>query len=394
MMQLLRKLLAHTGLADRRTDQRMDAQGLSVSYAAGSEHKKVRIGNISPTGLYLFTEERWQPGAIVLLTLGEKSIFDESSRFQVKLWTRCVRVDEQGAGLAFRHSHIDRLKWLEAMSKAPTLIASKNLVQVFRLTRAFAFLFHISPASEPEIMKLVTETLTHERTERALEIALQADDQLESQSCLSRTDVSPGLVREILERGVEFEEAEVREYWARLLATSSLSGSQDAFNAELVNLLSKLNPLHLRVLSAAWSKANQARTETGSSSPQDVSCTAEEIDAMAGVARIESVEWIVNDLNTFGLLGNTAKPEFGERLEQVNLSLSDLGRQLSERCFGVPDPGQNEIKNTAVVEQFVALDTEEVLPAGASEELPDSLASEAQTIRENTSVALLDSMSS
>jgi hypothetical protein len=384
-MPLIRNLLARTGLTDRRHDERMDPQGLTVSYEAESEEKRVRIGNISPTGLYLITEERWEPGAAVLLTLGEKSIFDESSRFQVKLWTRCVRVDESGAGLAFRHSHVDRMKWLEAMSKAPSLIANKNIVQLFRLTRAFAFLFHISPASEAEVLKLVTTTLTHERTERAIEIALLADDQLESQSCASRMDIPPSLVVRILERGVEFDELEIRAYWARLLAGSSLAGSQDDENKAFESLLSKLTPIHLRVLSAAWAKADQ----TGEPAAQDVCCTAEEIDAIAKVASVESVEWVVNDLNAFGLLGSTARPLLGARLEQVNLSLSDFGRRFCELCLGQPHRVDGEMLPAAVLEPSVDVDGAGVLPAKVEEAFTYSLASEAETIRQNSGLAFL-----
>jgi hypothetical protein len=157
-----------------------------------------------------------------------------------------------------------------------------------------------------------------------------------------------------------------------------------------VNMLSSLNPLHLRVLSAAWRKANQKRARAGTASPQDVLCTAEEMNAMAGVAHVESIEWIVNDLHTFGLLGNTARPELGEKLAQVNLSLSELGAQLCERCFGQPDAAEEETQPAAILEQFVPLDNEESSPGNSSEELSYSLASEAETLRQDPGVALLD----
>jgi len=442
-MPLFRNLLTQIGLAERRHDPRMDANGLTASCATGSEHKKVRIGNISPTGLYLLTEDRWQPGTAVVLTLGEKSVFEESSRLQVKLWTRCVRVDGSGAGLAFTHSHIDREKWLEAMSRAPSLIAEKNPVQVFRYTRALSFLSHISPASESQILELVSGTLTRERTERVVELALHADDLLESQSHASKIDLAPDLVLRILSLAVEVEEAEIRDYWARLLAAFSLSGSQDHSNLAQMHLLSKLNLLHLRILSAAWLRLIQiglrtspssspasspisapiSSTSSASSSPTSPDanfCTVKELEAITGVALAERIEWIVNDLHEFGLLGGNTKPALCGRLAEVDLDLTILGQKFCEQFFGQPQPVRQEThdpahpnigvqnvsahntsiqstsvqrksgQNTSILEQYVTLGSDETMSATASQELSNSLASEAQALRENSGLALMD----
>jgi hypothetical protein len=403
-MSRIRTFLTRMGIAERRREQRMDANGLTVSCSPGSDQKKVKIGNISPTGLYLVTEERWQIGTTIVLTLGEKSLVEDSSRSQVKLWTRCVRADQGGVGLAFTHSHIDRVKWLESMSRAPSLIAENHPVQVFRLTRALAFLFHISPACEGEILKHIAETLTRERTERVIEIALLADDLLESQSRPSRIDISPGLVLHILAQAVEVEEAEIREYWARLLAEFSLSGSQDDALLAHMNLLSKLNLLHLRILSAAWDRANQAGLQTGPTSsptaPQDSFCTVKELEAIAGVALVERIEWIVNDLHELGLHAGSTKPALCGRLAEVDLALTDLGLRFCEQCFGQPEPAQKEIQDSALPttapqgralhEQYVPMDSANTLSAGTGQELSNSLATEAKTMRQSTSVALID----
>jgi PilZ domain len=389
-MPFIRNLLTQIGLAERRRDQRTDANGLTASCSTGSEQKKVRIGNISPTGLYLVTEERWQVGTTVVLTLGEKSSFEDSSRSQVKLWTRCVRVDEGGAGLAFTHSHINREKWLEAMSRAPSLVAENHPVQVFRFTRALSFLFHISPASEVEILKLISGILTRERTERVIEIALLVDDRLESQSRASRMNLPPGLLLRILSLAIEVEEAEIRELWARLLAAFSLYDSQDELNLAHVRLLSKLNLLHLRILSAAWLRANQAGLKSGPASPNGDFCTVKEIEAIAGIALVERIEWIVNDLHELGLLGGTTKPALCGRLAEVDLSLTDLGLKFCERSFGQSRPVQNEGQDVALSEQYVQMDSDDAMSASSRQGLSNSLASEAETIRQSSSAAHID----
>jgi len=382
-MSLIKTLLARTGLAERRQDQRMNAQGLTVSYAGSSEQKKARIGNISPTGLYLVTGERWPTGTTVVLTLGEKSKFDQSTRSQVKLWTRCVRVDEAGSGLTFTHAHISPVKWLEAMSKAPAMIAENHPVHVFRFTRALAFLFSISPASESQVLKLINGTLTREAIERAIEIALLADDLLESQSRASRTDVPPHVILRILEQAAEVEQPEVRDSWARLLAASSLSGSQDELNLSFATLLARMNPFHLRILAAAGRQAGPAVREAGSD--QGISCSVEEVQETAGLAVREEVESIVNDLHEYGLLGSTDRPPLFGRLARVNLTLSGLGLSFCERCCEQSQPVHEDSPHNSPLQQYVPVEID-----CSSLDMSNSLASEAQTIRQSSGFAAID----
>jgi PilZ domain len=362
-MSLFRSLFTRIGIAERRKEQRMDAQGLTVSCAAGTEQSKAQIGNISPTGLYLATEKRWQPGAAVLLTLEEKRTLESSCRSRVKLWTRCARVDENGAGLTFAQAHMDQAKWVEAMSNAPSLIAENHPVHVFRLTRALAFLAFISPDSETRIRKLMTENLTRERTERVIEIVLLAEELLESENCPIRTDVSPELIVRALELAIEVEEAEVRDCWARMLAASISTGAEDVLNLTYLTLLSKLGRWHLRILSAAWDRAVQADHKTRGSASDEVFCSVEEIEAIAGAARVERIEWMVNDLHELGILGGSLKPALGGRLFEVNLTLSELGRGLCARCFGQPARAEEESRSIGFHERKVDQDSEYV-PAG------------------------------
>jgi hypothetical protein len=362
-MSNFRSFLTRIGIAERRKDQRMDAQGLTVSCAAGTEQTTAQIGNISPTGLYLATEKRWQPGATVLLTLEEQRMFESSCRSQVKLWTRCTRVDENGAGLTFAQTHMDQAKWVEAMSNAPSLIAENHPVHVFRLTRALAFLSFISPDSEATIRKLMSENLTRERTERVIEIVLLAEELLDSENCPIRTDVSPQLILRTLELAIEVEETEVRDCWARLLAASISGGAQDLLSLAYLNLLSKLGQWHLRILSSAWDRANQADPKAGRSASGEVFCPVKEIEAIAGAARVERIEWMVNDLHDLGILGGSSKPALGGRLAEVNLTLSDLGRGLCERCFGQWTPAEQESRSRALIERKAEPDSAFV-PAG------------------------------
>jgi len=376
-MPHFRTLLAHMGLAERRRERRLDSRGLTVSYAAKPEQKRVKIGNISPIGLYLVTEDRWRPGTTVLLTLGEKNIVDDTHRSQVRLWTRCVRADQAGAGLIFAHSHLDPGKWLEAMSSAPSLIAENRAVHLFRFTRALAFLSHIAPTAENDILDLITNYLGREGTERAIEVALFADDLLEAQNCPSRRNIPPSLVLRILGLAMDAESAETREFWARLLVGASLHDSHDDLNLTLADLLSRLDLFHLRVLFAAWIQANQAPT-----SSHEAYCPVEKVQKLAGVAIGDRIEAIVTNLHEAGLLRKTAKPVLFGRFTQVNLSLRDLGLKFCQRCFGRLRENRWDLP---FEEQYVPLDCNDSLSADVEGGLADSLAHQARAIWQSPS---------
>jgi len=370
-MPAFRTLLARVGLTERRRERRVDARGLTVSYAGKPEQERAKIGNISPIGLYLITEDRWRPGTTVLLTLGEKSSFEDTPRSQVRLWTRCVRTDQGGVGLIFAHSHLDPGKWLQAMSSAPSLIAENSAVHLFRFTRALAFLSHIAPTAENDVLDLMTNYLGREGTERAIEVALFADDILESQNCPSRRNIPPSLVLRILGLAMDAESAETREFWARLLASASLQDSVDDLNLTLVDLLSRFDLFHLRVLFAAWIQANQAPT-----SSHEAYYPVEKIQKLAGVTIGDRIESIVSNLHEAGLLRKTAKPLMFGRLTEVNVSLRDLGLKFCQRCFGRLREDRWDLP---FAEQYVPLDCDESLSAVKSG-LTDSLVQQARAI--------------
>src|ERR1700722_13885699 len=66
---------------DRRRSDRVRAPKLAVYYWTGSQPVQHEVRDISPTGLYVLTDERWYPGTIVKMTLqrtdGGEETFEE-----------------------------------------------------------------------------------------------------------------------------------------------------------------------------------------------------------------------------------------------------------------------------------------------------------------------------
>jgi hypothetical protein len=86
---------------DRRRSDRVLTPKLAVYYWTGSKPVQHEVRDISPTGLYVVTEERWYPGTIVKMTLQRTGGGVESSDQHVSVESRAVRWGEDGVGLQF-----------------------------------------------------------------------------------------------------------------------------------------------------------------------------------------------------------------------------------------------------------------------------------------------------
>jgi hypothetical protein len=86
---------------DPRKAPRDQAPGLAAYYWNGAPPKPHNIRDISSTGLYLVTEERWYPGTLVLMTLQNTACGDERTERTISVHSRAVRWGADGVGLQF-----------------------------------------------------------------------------------------------------------------------------------------------------------------------------------------------------------------------------------------------------------------------------------------------------
>jgi len=86
---------------DPRKAPRGKADGLAAYYWTGSIPEPHTIKDISSTGLYLITEERWYPGTLVLMTLTITEQGEECMERSIAVHSRAVRWGSDGVGLQF-----------------------------------------------------------------------------------------------------------------------------------------------------------------------------------------------------------------------------------------------------------------------------------------------------
>ncbi len=91
---------------DRRRATRYPSPGLVAYYWTGGPPKACLVGDLSTTGLYLFTKERWFPGSVIPLTLQKTDTDGRAPEDWIAVQTQVVRLCSDGRGLAFIFSRI------------------------------------------------------------------------------------------------------------------------------------------------------------------------------------------------------------------------------------------------------------------------------------------------
>jgi uncharacterized membrane protein (UPF0127 family) len=86
---------------DARKAPRQPAPRLSAYYWNGGTPNAHNIRDVSSTGLYLLTEDRWYPGTLILMTLQDMDGVEHGAKPVISVKVRAVRWGDDGVGLQF-----------------------------------------------------------------------------------------------------------------------------------------------------------------------------------------------------------------------------------------------------------------------------------------------------
>jgi hypothetical protein len=100
-MAFFQSLLGKIFSRERRRANRKSSPQLAAFFWTGAAPVEHGIRDISSTGLFLITEERWYPGTVVMMTLQKRSEPLDSPDRSIAVQTRAVRWGEDGVGLQF-----------------------------------------------------------------------------------------------------------------------------------------------------------------------------------------------------------------------------------------------------------------------------------------------------
>lgn len=337
-MSIARELAFRVGLLEHRREKRFPAQELNASYSAGSRQKRTRVKNISSGGLYLYTRDLWPPGATIDITLQQRSAIPNHTPPSVKIRTRSVRLGADGVGLVFEPEHVASDIWKKLVSKAAGLSARQDCIRVLRVSKALSFMRRVSPVAESRVLDHIAGESIYETGDCAVETILNAEALVESWNMAIRTGVSPQVVLSILENASRTGADWVRQHWAGLLASSVQYWARDRDSQHFVALLSRLDPVQIRILDAACSRALRAERHAGYYFAPKLTCSREMVQSIAGVSDLFTVEQHLDRLYFFDLLQRTTKRSAFDQIEQANLTPTDTGLKLYVRCRGLLEP--------------------------------------------------------
>jgi len=107
---------------------RYSTPDLIAYYFTGGATRSFQVGNMSVTGLYLRTKERWAPGTLIRMTLQKKNRKGGTSKDSICVLSELVRSDQKGAGFNFV---LPDYKYLRAYGLRPEEMLDPKLIERF-----------------------------------------------------------------------------------------------------------------------------------------------------------------------------------------------------------------------------------------------------------------------
>ncbi len=320
---------------DRRRGERRSTPELAAYLWSGTLPKQAGIRDISSTGLYILTRERWAPGDTISMTLQRKGPLEASFDRRVAVQARAVRWGDDGIGLSFvLPMGMDLRLWQSPLKSTSEQSEPEDILREFRLAGALAFLNRISPAAATEASRLLREGLSNFRVASALEIALNAERMLSFAPNADRLRAPASIVLRILEDGSWADAESTQHMWAGLLNTSCTMSGRDESNLAFVNLLSQLTSSHVRILSVACTKATKFMAGLEKVSSRPVTLSAKQMSEITGSRDLIRIQRDLEYLSDLGLVTTRTQTSSFTPVEGTEIAPTSLGLQLFARCSG------------------------------------------------------------
>jgi hypothetical protein len=294
------------------------------------------VRDISPSGVYIVTQERWHPGTLVTLTLQREGPLEVNSERRIDVRAKVARRGKDGMGLAFVFPKDDPAsrQWETLRVNLLDETKPEDMLALVRLSEAVSMLSHICPNGAEEIGQLLRGRLSNHKVANAIEITLKAQSLLAANFATEALRAETRLVVRTLEDGSCTEESWLRQFWAGLLATSCTTDGIGELNSVLVELFSQLTTYPVRVLVVVCTRATKVEAESGLIFAKPLACNLEELMQTTGSRGLQ----IERDLRRLAELGLIERKDASSQAllqsNQVLITPTCLGLQLFAHCNG------------------------------------------------------------
>ena len=326
--------------SERRAERRI-SPSLAAYHWKGAMPRLNSIRDISSTGAFLLTQERWQPGEIVSLSLQRSGPPERDNSFSVQ--AKAVRWDDQGVAVAFvLPPGADLRLWQSPLKNVSEQNEPEDIVREFRVAQTISFLTRIAPEIKAAVSKLLHEELSNYRLENAVDITLKAEKMLGSSVEGDHLRAVPRVVMKIIEGGSwSSDDKWMLQFWAGLLAASCSPGGGDESNIEYIDLLGQLKVLHMRILSAACAKSTKLVNGPGVLSSRPLKWKAADLMKYSGSHDLIKLDRELNYMADIGVLEHREQSAFFQQMTDTTIAPTSLGLQLYARCNGHRGTTQN-----------------------------------------------------
>lgn len=335
-MNALRWLFSKPEPMERRRAARHPGLGLVALAQSSAPSPAWRIKDISATGMYLLTPERWPSGMLIPFTVQRSGDSFESAPETIVVQASAVRSGEDGVAFCFALPNgVDAAPWTGLVEDLVQDAAqSGDFVAPFRIAQAIAFLRAICPSAENDLLLLMHS----QRIANAVDILLKTEKLLPTVPAEERRHVHPFAVTATMHHGSWSQEAWIRDLWAGLLTASFSSRAFDDSNRRSIDLFSQLSPEHVRILKSACSACGKYVSEEGEILATPLVCTPKEMGELAGTRNLLRVARTLRHLSNLGLVKRqTETPSLLESFE-TDVTPTSYGLQLYAECNGVRSP--------------------------------------------------------
>lgn len=315
--------------------ERRESPALAALYWGGPTPHQSHVANISSTGAYLITNERWKVGEILSLSLQRAGTLETANQRHFTVQAKTIRHDRKGVGVQFMMPiGADLRLWRSAGKTEVPQNEPEDVVREFRLAMAVASFQHISAVAADQANFLMRRGLSNFRLESAIEIALHANELLALQTDGQRLEADPAIALRILEDGSWAEADWMQHYWAGVLASSCRASKTVLSHTKLVSLLSQMTTIQARIFAGSCQLAVKSIDRNGCVAVRPLTCSAAALVEIAHTHDRVHIERDIQHLIELGLIEKSPKWRFFSLLDQAVITPTAISLELYARCHG------------------------------------------------------------
>ena len=319
---------------ERRSSVRWPASGLVAYQIRGESLRKLEVRNISSSGIYVLTTERWKPGEMIQLSLQKNGLPEQRVDHRVEVEAGAARFGKDGVGLTFAlPKGTDLDLWDRAIHGKAEETGAGYIIKEIRMARALGCVRRICAPALDHVRMMLHKEFSNVRVANAIKIILKAETLLAQEGASEQLIAHPETFVRILELGSWVDTDWIEDLWAGLLATSCTLDGQDCSNLPFVAMLSQFAPIHLRVLGLASAKARHEGIGLGLTTSDYV--TAGELAKALDVSNLTKILRTIAELAEYGLLGKAIRSPSSPHDASAKTAVTQLGLEMFARCHGL-----------------------------------------------------------